>query len=81
MRFVVDARYAGPKPSGIGEYVRALGKRLPALAPAATLRFWVRPGTAHFASGDRVSYETVRSAPASLATLYRFQATWPAPKM
>ena len=69
MRFVVDARYAGPKPSGIGEYVRAFGKRLPALAPEAHLHFWVRPGTSHFATGDHVSYETVRTAPASLQTL------------
>jgi glycosyltransferase involved in cell wall biosynthesis len=69
MRFVVDARYAGPKPSGIGEYVRALGKRLPALAPDARLHFWVRPGTSRFAEGEHVSYQTVRSAPASLTTL------------
>lgn len=69
MRFVVDARYAGPKPSGIGEYVRALGKRLPALAPDAKLHFWVRPGTSRFAEGEHVRYETVQAAPASLATL------------
>jgi glycosyltransferase involved in cell wall biosynthesis len=70
MRYVIDARYAGPRPSGIGEYVRALGKRLPALAPDAELGFWIRPGTDHFASGARVSYETVRSAPAGLGTLF-----------
>lgn len=69
MRFVIDARYAGPKPSGIGEYVRAFGKRLPALAPDADLHFWVRPGTTPFAHGARVNYETVRTAPASLGTL------------
>lgn len=69
MRFVVDARYAGPKPSGIGEYVRALGKRLPEVAPEADFCFWVRPGTTPFASGAKVSYETVRAAPASLQTL------------
>ena len=70
MRFVVDARYAGPQPSGIGEYVRALGKRLPALAPQANLHFWVRPGTPPFAAGERVSYQTVRTTPASLRTLF-----------
>src|SRR5262245_6119231 len=70
MRFVMDARYAGPTPSGIGEYVRALGKRLPALGPEADVCFWVRPGTEHFASGARVSYETVRRPPAGLATLF-----------
>lgn len=69
MRFVVDARYAGPKPSGIGECVRALGKRLPAVAPDANLHFWVRPGTQRFAEGARVSYEQIRTAPASLTTL------------
>ena len=70
MRYVIDARYAGPKPSGIGEYVRALGKRLPALAAEAELCFWIRPGTDQFARGERVSYETVQSAPAGLATLF-----------
>lgn len=69
MRFVVDARYAGPKPSGIGEYVRALGKRLPGIAPDANLRFWIRPGTEHFADGPRVSYDTVQVVPAGLRTL------------
>jgi len=69
MRFVLDARYAGPRPSGIGEYVRALGRRLPALAPEADFRFWIRPGTDSFATGERVSYETVRAAPAGLRTL------------
>src|SRR4051812_30488880 len=70
MRYVIDARYAGPKPSGIGEYVRALGKRLPALAMEAELCFWIRPGTDQFARGERVSYETVPTAPAGLATLF-----------
>ena len=70
VRYVIDARYAGPKPSGIGEYVRALGKRVPQLGPEADFRFWIRPGTDHFARGERVSYETVRSAPAGLATLF-----------
>jgi glycosyltransferase involved in cell wall biosynthesis len=69
MRFVVDARYVGPRPSGIGEYVRALGSRLPSLAPDANLHFWVRPAAALFAKGERVSYETVRAPPAGLATL------------
>lgn len=69
MRFVVDARYVGPRPSGIGEYVRALGSRLPNLAPEANLHFWVRPAAAPFARGERVSYETVGAPPAGLATL------------
>jgi glycosyltransferase involved in cell wall biosynthesis len=69
MRYVLDARYAGPKPSGIGQYVRALGKRLPGLSPDARFRYWLRSGTEPLATDDNVSHETVDAPPASLRTL------------
>src|SRR5262245_21042635 len=69
MRFVVDARYAGPKPSGIGAYVRAVGQRLPELAPAERFHFWIRPGAEALAAGSNVTHRTVTAAPSSLVTL------------
>lgn len=42
-RFVIDARYVEPKPSGIGRYVEALVERLPALAPDQPFEFWTHP--------------------------------------
>lgn len=69
MRYVLDARYAGPKPSGIGQYVRALGKRLPAFSADARFRYWLRSGTEPLTSAENVSYEKVDAPPASLRTL------------
>lgn len=43
-RFVIDARYVEPKPSGIGRYVEALVERVPALAPEASFELWTHPG-------------------------------------
>ncbi|HYQ18769.1 MAG TPA: glycosyltransferase family 1 protein [Polyangiaceae bacterium] len=42
-RFVIDARYLTPKPSGIGHYVQALVDRLPALAPESRFELWTHP--------------------------------------
>jgi glycosyltransferase involved in cell wall biosynthesis len=42
-RFVIDARYVEPKPSGIGRYVEALVERLPRLAPAQPFELWTHP--------------------------------------
>ena len=42
-RFVIDARYVEPKPSGIGRYVEALIDRLPALAPELSFELWTHP--------------------------------------
>ncbi len=42
-RFVVDARYVEPKPSGIGRYVEALIERLPQLAPGDSFELWTHP--------------------------------------
>lgn len=69
MRYVLDARYAGPKPSGIGQYVRALGKRLPSFSQDARFRYWLRSGTEPLATADNVSHETVDVPPAGLRTL------------
>lgn len=69
MRYVLDARYAGPKPSGIGQYVRALAKRLPALAPEARFCYWIRSGTESLSTAGNVSHERVDAPPASLRTV------------
>jgi glycosyltransferase involved in cell wall biosynthesis len=42
-RFVIDARYVEPKPSGIGRYVEALVERLPQLAPQQPFELWTHP--------------------------------------
>ena len=42
-RFVIDARYLSPKPSGIGHYVEALVERLPGLAPERRFELWTHP--------------------------------------
>jgi glycosyltransferase involved in cell wall biosynthesis len=68
MRFVIDARRAGAKPSGIGTYVRAVGSRI-AEQHRVPLRFWVPPGAAPIASGDHVTHHHVQSGTASIGTL------------
>jgi glycosyltransferase involved in cell wall biosynthesis len=42
-RFVIDARYVEPKPSGIGRYVEALIERLPPLSPSQPFELWTHP--------------------------------------
>jgi glycosyltransferase involved in cell wall biosynthesis len=42
-RFVIDARYVEPKPSGIGRYVAALIARLPELEPTRAFELWTHP--------------------------------------
>lgn len=69
MRFVLDARYAGPKPSGIGNYVRALAARLPALAPEADFEFWLPKGAAPLSASPRVTHRTLEAPPSGLLTL------------
>ena len=41
MRIVLDARYLGPKTSGIGSYIRAVSARLVKLEPTLSLRLWL----------------------------------------
>jgi len=66
---VLDARYAGPRPSGIGNYVRAIASRLPALAPNADFDFWLPPGAEPLSASPRVRHRTARGAPSGLFTL------------
>lgn len=68
-RFVMDARYAGPQVSGIGNYVRGIASRLPSLASDAHFRYWIRAGTARLSSASNATEVTVRPPPAGLATL------------
>jgi len=69
MRFVIDARYAGPKVSGMGNYVRALTSRLPALLPESRFDYWISPGAATLTEAPNVTHRRVRPAAAGLATL------------
>ena len=70
MRFVLDARYVGPAPSGIGNYVRALVDRLPTLAPSDQFRFWAHPGApAPLSRAPNACQRTVRAPANGLRTL------------
>lgn len=69
MRFVLDARYAGPRTSGIGIYVRGIGSRLPGLAPEERFRYWIRPRTAPIATATNAEHHVVRAVPAGAASL------------
>jgi glycosyltransferase involved in cell wall biosynthesis len=78
-RFVIDARRAGAKPSGIGTYVRAVGSRL-AEHTEAPVRFWVPPDAPPIAERSNVTHHTVASGTASVGTLlwpYRLDALEP----
>lgn len=59
-RFVIDARYVEPKPSGIGRYVEALIERLPRLAPSQSFELWTHPSRPL-----PVTFENVRCRPLS----------------
>jgi glycosyltransferase involved in cell wall biosynthesis len=72
MRFVIDARRAGPRPSGIGTYARAVGSRLAAVS-SRECRFWIAPGAEPIAGGAHVTHHVVRGGTASLGSLL-----WPA---
>ncbi len=68
MRLVIDCRYLGPQPSGIGSYLRALIARLPDLAPDLPIRLWVGRDIADLDT-RRVEVHRVSSRPNSLVTL------------
>ena len=70
-RFVIDARYATPAPSGIGNYVTALIERMPALAPAACFRLWTSPARPLPVSAPNVSCVPVPAVADGLRTLLR----------
>jgi glycosyltransferase involved in cell wall biosynthesis len=70
MRIVLDARYLGPKTSGIGTYVRAVAKRLPKLDPDLDLRLWLpENGQLDADLAQRVSSRHLSAVPNGLATL------------
>lgn len=70
MRILIDARYLGPKTSGIGNYIRAVASRVTKLDPEVELRLWVPPrGRANFASIEAKSVQHLPAHPNSLATL------------
>jgi glycosyltransferase involved in cell wall biosynthesis len=69
MRFVLDARYAGRRVSGIGNYVRALATRLPRLAPDCEFRYWIPRDAEPLSDARNVRHHRLRPIPNSLATL------------
>ena len=70
MRLVIDGRYLGLGPSGIGSYIRALIARLPDLAPDIPFRIWVAGDSSNLDSvAQRVQLHRVTSRPNSLITL------------
>jgi glycosyltransferase involved in cell wall biosynthesis len=69
-RLVIDGRYLGIRPSGIGNYVQALIARLPELAPDIPIRLWVGSESikAHLVA-QHVEQHRVSSLPNGLMTL------------
>src|ERR1039458_4966462 len=71
MRIVVDARYLGPKTSGIGSYIRGITTRLTALDPSLELRLWLPDGSHPGEQLARhVTINPVSAIPNSLSTLF-----------
>jgi glycosyltransferase involved in cell wall biosynthesis len=68
-RYVIDARYVEPKPSGIGRYVQALIEHLPRLAPEAHFHLWTNPARPRPVSFDNVSLSPVAAPADGLRTL------------
>lgn len=68
-RFVIDARYVGPKPSGIGRYVEALVERLPGLERDAHFHLWTHPGRPELVNAPNVSAKVVAAPSEGLRTL------------
>jgi len=68
MRFVIDARRAGARPSGIGTYIRAVGERL-AEHTTQPVRFWVPPDAPPISTRPHVTHHRVASGTASVGTL------------
>jgi alpha-1,3-rhamnosyl/mannosyltransferase len=70
MRIVLDARYLGPKTSGIGRYIRAVARRLVHLDPELSLRLWVPPESPLDAQGEsHVELRKISAIPNGLPTL------------
>ena len=68
-RFVIDARYVEPKPSGIGRYVEALLERLPTLAPEQPFELWTHPTRPAPVAFPNVHCQTVAAPADGLRTL------------
>jgi glycosyltransferase involved in cell wall biosynthesis len=68
-RFVIDARYVEPKPSGIGRYVEALIERLPRLAPSEHFHLWAHPARPEPVKAPNVSASPVSAPSDGLRTL------------
>ncbi|HEY6078819.1 MAG TPA: glycosyltransferase family 1 protein [Polyangiaceae bacterium] len=68
-RFVIDARYVEPRPSGIGRYVEALLHRLATLAPEAEFRLWTHPARPRLVELPNVICTPVRAPADGLRTL------------
>ncbi|RYZ07756.1 MAG: glycosyltransferase family 1 protein [Myxococcales bacterium] len=68
-RFVIDARYVEPKPSGIGRYVEALVERLPAQAPQSCFELWTHPARPTPVSLPNVTCRPVTAPSDGLRTL------------
>lgn len=68
MRFVIDARRAGLRPSGIGTYIRAVGARL-ADQTDEHVRFWVPPDAPPVSTRPNVSHHVLKSGTASVGSL------------
>jgi glycosyltransferase involved in cell wall biosynthesis len=68
-RYVIDARYVEPKPSGIGRYVEALVERMPTLAPNALFQLWTHPQRPRPVSAPNVSCTPVTAPSDGLRTL------------
>jgi glycosyltransferase involved in cell wall biosynthesis len=71
MRIVLDARYLGPKTSGVGSYIRAVTSRLVKLDPTLELRLWLpQAGRIHEELAQRVTTRRLSAIPNGLATLF-----------
>jgi glycosyltransferase involved in cell wall biosynthesis len=68
-RFVIDARYVEPKPSGIGRYVEALVERLPRLDREAHFHLWTHPARPEPVSAPNVTSSPVPAPSDGLRTL------------
>ncbi len=76
-RFVIDARYVEPKPSGIGRYVEALVERVPALAPETHFELWTHPARPAPVAQPNVTCHPVAAPSDGLRTL--LTPTWLGP--
>lgn len=71
MRIVLDARYLGPKTSGIGSYIRAVTSRLVRLDPNLEIRLWLpQAGRIDAELAQRVTTRHLSAIPNSLSTLF-----------